>query len=125
MGEVDVQEKALLALKHLHAAGLVDDAEGGAEAPEGGGAAGACRGGSLPAAVQAVVERCVRVTAAAAAHRMSSGPHGAALGVDEDLPTVEQCSELAPLARQLEVQLATNRATPRTLVSDTIFHLEL
>lgn len=103
MREVDVQEKALLALKHLHAAGLVDDEEGG-------GGRGECRGRQLPVAVRRVAEQC-------------SAPTELATG---GMPSVDQCGDLVPLARQLERQLAANVAPPpRTIVSDTVFHLEL
>ena len=104
MLEVDVQEKALLALKHLHAAGLVDDEEGG-------GVRGECRGRQLPGAVRRVVEQCSTPTEA---------PTGGTW------PSTEQCLDLVPLAKQLERQLAANAAPPpRTVVSDTVFHLEL
>ena len=104
MLEVDVQEKALLALKHLHAAGLVEDEEGG-------GGRGDCRGRLLPGAVRRVVEQCSAPTEV---------PTGGTW------PSAEQCLALVPLAKQLEQQLAANGAPPpRTIVSDTVFHLEL
>ena len=106
MLEVDVQEKALLALKHLHAAGLVDDDEGG-------GGRGECRGKQLPGAVRRVVEQCSAPT--------DEAPTGGGTR-----PSTEQCLDLLPLAKQLERQLAANVAPlPRTVVSDTVFHLEL
>ena len=108
---MDVQEKALLALKPLHAAGLLDDERGG------GGGGGECRTRALPAAMRAVLAQCAppRSTDPEAKGGAGAGEDaqgGLLAGLQDGLqdglqsrlrPTAEQCGELAPLARQLEV----------------------
>ena len=94
----------------LHAAGLIDDDEPPSE-PQSGGGGGRTRC-ALPVAVRRIAERC-------ADELRADGDGGA------PPPTAEQCAALAPLARQLEAQLAANAASPRTVVSETVFHLEL
>ena len=110
-----MQEKALLALKSLHAAGLLDD--------ERGGGGGECRARTLPAAVRAVLAQCAPPNSTDPETKGGAGA-GSGAGEDEDTqggllaglqvglqaglqgrlrPTAEQCGELAPLARQLEV----------------------
>ena len=119
-----VQEKALLALKPLHAAGLLVEERG---------AGGECRVRGLPAAVRAVLARCAPSRSADPLARADASADttgadaqvelqsGLLSGLQSGLqsmprPTAEQCDELLPLAQQLEAHLAVEPRSRSTQI---------
>jgi hypothetical protein len=117
--DADTREKALLALKHMHAARLVGhDSEGeqalGEQADgEFGASLGARRDGLRDGAStcrQRGVLRAALLDVVASC---------------EELHDESGCTDLLPLAHSMLQQLADGRASPRVQASDTVFHWEV
>jgi len=97
--DLDTWEKAVIALKYMHAAGMLQyDAAYGTEDVS-------CRRNGVPQALHSIVAACDVVMAT------QIGPAG--------------CVEVLELARNLQRQLAEGRPSPKIRSSETVFHWEV
>ena len=124
LGDVDSQEKAVTALKYLHAAGLIEPAPeargsnvvGVAEAQADGGRAPAhdCRRRGVPSELKRLLGECGDASRPALQRR--GGAVAEALN----------CEELLPMLLELNTRLSGKGGPAvRTIETDTVFHIEV